>query len=150
MRFSQLAPTLCCALQFPNVPFAILRSPAVRACDATESSTAASLNEPVLILPSGGVYAAAEVVPDSEVKSASEEYSVFLMNDGFNMREYVSRVLMMVCYVDEARAERIMMEANWEYQACVGVYERPVAQHVLDGLRKAGLEAAMVPSSDLV
>ena len=110
MRFSQLAPTLCCALQFPNVPFAILRSPAVRACDATESSTAASLNEPVLILPSGGVYAAAEV------KSASEEYSVFLMNDGFNMREYVSRVLMMVCYVDEARAERIMMEANWEYQ----------------------------------
>ena len=89
------APTLCCALMFPIVPTAI-RSPAVRACDATESSTAASLNEPVLILPSGGVYAAAEVVPDSEVKSASEEYSVFLMNDGFNMREYVSRVLMMI------------------------------------------------------
>ena len=150
MHYAAHAPSLFCALLFPIVPLAIQRSPAVRACDATESSTAPNLNEPVLILPSGGVYAAAEVVPDSEVKSASEEYSVFLMNDGFNMREYVSRVLMMVCYVDEARAERIMMEANWEYQACVGVYERPVAQHVLDGLRKAGLEAAMVPSSDLV
>ena len=60
MLFAMHAPTLCCALMFPIVPTAI-RSPAVRACDATESSTAASLNEPVLILPSGGVYAAAEV-----------------------------------------------------------------------------------------
>ena len=32
------------------------------------------------------------------------------MDDSFNMREFVSRVLMMVCDMSEPEAERIMMQ----------------------------------------
>ena len=51
---------------------------------------------------------------------ASNQYSVFLMDDGFNMREYVERVLMMVCYLSQSDANRLMMQADWNYSAKIG------------------------------
>ena len=75
----------------------------------------------------------------------SNAYSVFLMDDGFNMREYVERVLMMVCYLSQSDANRLMMQADWNYSAKIGTWEQPVAEHVLQGLRKAGLSAAIQP-----
>ena len=74
----------------------------------------------------------------------SNQYSVFLMDDG-NMREYVERVLMMVCYLSQSDANRLMMQADWNYSAKIGTWEQPVAEHVLQGLRKAGLSAAIQP-----
>ena len=71
------------------------------------------------------------------------------MNDGFNMREYVARVLMMVAYVTESEANSIMMEANYEWSARIGSWEEPVARHVYEGLTKAGLEALIKPVGEV-
>ena len=79
------------------------------------------------------------------LSTPSNQYSVFLMDDGFNMREYVERVLMMVCYLSQSDANRLMMQADWNYSAKIGTWEQPVAEHVLQGLRKAGLSAAIQP-----
>ena len=75
-------------------------------------------------------------------------YEVYLMDDSFNMREFVSRVLMMVCDMSEPEAERIMMQANWEYQALVGSWEEPVAQHIYDSLKRHGLSTAIQPQAE--
>ena len=40
---------------------------------------------------------------------------------------------------------RLMMQADWNYSAKIGTWEQPVAEHVLQGLRKAGLSAAIQP-----
>ena len=88
-----------------------------------------------------------EVVPSGETTS-SDDCSVFLMNDSFNMREYVARVLMMVCDLDEEKAEMIMMEANWNYSTRIGTWKRPVANHILEGLQKAGLHANLVEENE--
>ena len=67
---------------------------------------------------------AVEDAPDAAdltvITSAPPQYSVFLYNDGFNMREFVQRVLMMVAEVSEDAAMDIMMEANWGYRARIG------------------------------
>ena len=81
-------------------------------------------------------------------ESSSTQYCVYLINDDFNMREYVARVLMMVGYVSEAQAAEIMMSANWNGHALVGTWEKGIAQHTYDGLRKAGLNAAFRPAED--
>ena len=81
----------------------------------------------------------------ADVATPPNAYSVFLMDDGFNMREYVERVLMMVCYLSQSDANRLMMQADWNYSAKIGTWEQPVAEHVLQGLRKAGLSAAIQP-----
>ena len=78
----------------------------------------------------------------------SEKFDVFLMDDSFNMREYVQRVLMMVCDVSESDANDIMMQANWGGRALVGSWEKDVAEHTYDGMRKAGLSAAIRPEAD--
>ena len=76
---------------------------------------------------------------------AAPMYNVYLLNDSFNMREYVQRVLMMVAYITEGEANRIMMEANWAWGAQVGTWEKPLAEHIHAGMTKAGLEAVIRP-----
>ena len=70
-------------------------------------------------------------------------YGVYLYNDNYNMREYVSRVLMMVATISEMDAADSMMQANWNGRALVGTWEEVIAQHVYDGLTQAGLQAAI-------
>jgi ATP-dependent Clp protease adapter protein ClpS len=84
---------------------------------------------------------------DATSSARDELCSVLLMNDGFNMREYVARVLMMVCELSESEADRVMMQAHREYSAVVGTWERPVAQHICDGMKQAGLHAAIEAES---
>lgn len=86
-------------------------------------------------------------VPSELSESRPKIFNVFLCNDNFNMREYVSRVLMMVCDVSESEATQIMMEANadrWRNRALCGTWEEALAMHVYSGMRAAGLSAAMV------
>ena len=74
--------------------------------------------------------------------------SVYLLNDGYNMREYVARVLMMVCSVSEREALSIMMGADWSGRALVGTWERPIAEHTYEGMTKAGLQAILLEEED--
>ena len=87
-------------------------------------------------------------VPASSSSHMAGEYSVYLMNDSFNMREYVARVLMMVADVSDDEASSIMMRADWEGRALVGKWERDLAQHIYDGMMKGGLAAAIHPEDD--
>ena len=86
--------------------------------------------------------ATSNIDEDSKVVS-SQSCHVYLMNDDFNMREYVARVLMMVCYISSDEAANVMMEANWSYTALIGTWEKPLAEHIFEGLTKAGLHAVM-------
>ena len=86
--------------------------------------------------------------PAIRMCAGAKKCSVVLINDGFNMREYVARVLMMVAYVSESEANAIMMQANWEYSALVGTWEEPLARHIYQGLKKAGLETAISAVDD--
>ena len=79
-----------------------------------------------------------------EQPATAAPHGVFLMNDDFNMREYVSRVLMMVAYVSEDDASSIMMQANWGGRALVGTWEKEVAEHIHEGLSQAGLRAGIM------
>jgi ATP-dependent Clp protease adapter protein ClpS len=89
---------------------------------------------------------------DDNASSTSEtqhsEHNVYLLNDSFNMREYVSRVLMMVADVSESEASTIMTRADWEGRALVGTWEKEIAQHTYDGMRKARLAASIYPADD--
>ena len=81
----------------------------------------------------------------------ADKFGVYLLNDNFNMREYVARVLMMVADVSQDDAKTIMMKVNWSGEgALVGAWEEGLAQHTYEGMKKAGLRAAMVkmPSDD--
>ena len=80
--------------------------------------------------------------------AAVQQYRVYLMNDSFNMREYVQRVLMMVAYISEAEAMHVMMRADWEFSAVVGTYEKPIADLVYEGMTKAGLSARIEAADD--
>ena len=82
---------------------------------------------------------------DAEELPGPELYNVFLLNDNHNMREYVSRALMMVCELSESDAGDVMMQANRGGQAVVGTWEGELAEHVYDGMTQAGLNAALWP-----
>ena len=69
--------------------------------------------------------------------------SVYLENDHFNMREYVARVLIMVCEVSEAQANAIMVQASENWVAEIGTYEEEIAQHIYEGMQKAGLSSTI-------
>ena len=82
---------------------------------------------------------------DCDVLGAPETplYSVYLLDDNFNMREFVCRVLMMVAYLSEDAAEKIMMKASWQGGALVGTWEEELARHHYEGMTEAGLRASM-------
>jgi ATP-dependent Clp protease adapter protein ClpS len=71
-------------------------------------------------------------------------YRVYLENDSYNMREFVARVLMMVCHISESEAASIMTGADWGGRALVGTWEKELAEHTYDGMTKAGLRASIV------
>lgn len=81
----------------------------------------------------------------SAESSGAARFSVYLENDSYNMREYVARVLMMVCDIPESKATAIMMEAGSNWMALCGTWEEDVAQHIYAGMRKKGLSASIVP-----
>ena len=78
-------------------------------------------------------------------RAPPELYRVYLLNDNFNMREYVQRVLMMVGDLSEQAATEVMMQANWRNGALVGEFEKPLAEHTYNGLIQAKLRAAIKP-----
>ena len=75
-------------------------------------------------------------------------FHVYLEKDTINTREYVARVLMMVCELSEAEATSIMREASTNWMACCGTWEGTIAQHVHDGMREAGLSVVITPVDD--
>ena len=81
-------------------------------------------------------------------KTPPATYGVFLLNDNFNMREYVQRVLMMVCEVSESEAMDMMMQANWNGRALVCSSEQEVAEHTYKAMKKAGLMAVIKADGD--
>ena len=86
-------------------------------------------------------------------EQSSQRFSVYLESDDHNMREYVSRVLMMVCEVSASEATAIIKEANrdrWKNRALCGAWEEQIARHVYIGLTKAGLSAVILgPGEEL-
>ena len=77
----------------------------------------------------------------STASSSAERYRVLLLNDSFNMREYVQRVLMMVCDCSEEDAMDVMMRADWGFSAVVGTWEKPIADLIFEGMKSHGLQA---------
>ena len=64
----------------------------------------------------------------SEPSSCAKMFRVYLQNDNYNMKEYVSRCLMMVMDASAADARAIMMQANknrWSNRALCGIWEEP-------------------------
>ena len=55
---------------------------------------------------------------------------------------------MMVANVSETEAADIMMQANWNWNALVGEWEEPEAQHVYEGMKKAGLQAHIIAAEE--
>uniref|UniRef100_A0A7S2CF36 Adaptor protein ClpS core domain-containing protein n=1 Tax=Florenciella parvula TaxID=236787 RepID=A0A7S2CF36_9STRA len=87
------------------------------------------------------------LLDESEAEEGSL-YSVYLMNDNFNMREFVSRSLMMVAHITEKDASDIMMQASWQGGALVGTWEEAVARHTHEGMKKAGLNSSIRPADE--
>ena len=81
--------------------------------------------------------------------SKPKMHNVYLYDDSFNMREYVARVLMMVCELSESQASQVMMEAHWEIRALIGTWEEPVAKHICEGLTQKGLSSETSPVDDI-
>ena len=92
--------------------------------------------------------AAAPVRMSASARAGGERCHVFLERDTINPREYAARVLIMVCDVSEREAEAILAEAQASWMGRCGTWERAIAQHVCDGLFKAGLSAVITPVAD--
>ena len=103
-------------------------------------------------VPSASIAArkAAHRVTMSEPSSCAKMFRVYLQNDNYNMKEYVSRCLMMVMDVSAADARAIMMQANknrWSNRALCGIWEEPLALHIHACLQKAGLSTIITPEN---
>ena len=59
-------------------------------------------------------------------------------------RNYAKRVLIMVCGVTESDAQSIVEEASDNWVAKIGTWEEALAQHIHDGMQKAGLLSTLV------
>ena len=76
------------------------------------------------------------------------KYNVYLENDSYNMREYVVRVLIMVCDISDVEASSIVQEANDNWMALCGTWEEDLAEHIYEGMRKKGLSATIQQVDD--
>ena len=80
--------------------------------------------------------------------SDPRRYSVYLQRDDYNPREYILRVLMMVCEMSASDATSIMMEANrdrWRNRALCGTWEEHLARHIHFCLKEKGLSVVIRP-----
>ena len=110
---------------------------------------------PLLVLPVASASIVARAVNSHaitmSVQSAGvKHFSVYLQKDDHLMREYVSRVLMMVCEISSSEALAILMEANrdrYKNRALCGTWEEPLAKHILSCLESAGLSVVITPFS---
>ena len=59
-------------------------------------------------------------------------------------RQYAKRVLIMVCGVSESQALGIVEEASHNWAAKIGTWEAAIAEHLHDGMQKAGLLSTLV------
>jgi serine/threonine protein kinase len=97
------------------------------------------------IVARGAMHAFTMSVQSADVK----KFSVYLQKDDHLMREYVSRVLMMVCEISSSEALAILMKANRDYKnrALCGAWEEPLAKHIHTCLESAGLSVVITPFS---
>jgi ATP-dependent Clp protease adapter protein ClpS len=97
------------------------------------------------IVARGAMHAFTMSVQSADVK----KFSVYLQKDDHLMREYVSRVLMMVCEISSSEALAILMKANRDYKnrALCGAWEEPLAKHMHTCLESAGLSVVITPFS---
>ena len=97
------------------------------------------------IVARGAMHAITMSVQTADVQN----FSVYLQKDDHLMREYVSRVLMMVCEISSSEALSILMEANRDYKnrALCGAWEEPLAKHIHACLESAGLSVVIAPFS---
>ena len=70
-------------------------------------------------------------------------FQVVLFNDEMNTREYVARVLVVVCNLSEGDAYGIMEKAHRDGYAVVGVWGAEVAEMYTEMLKAKGLQADM-------
>ena len=114
---------------------------------------------PLLVLPGASAYAitpfaernhVAYAITMSAQSAGAKNFSVYLQKDDHLMREYVSRVLMMVCEISSSEALAILMEANrdrYNNRALCGTWEEPLAKHIHTCLESAGLSVVITPFS---
>ena len=97
------------------------------------------------IVARGAMHAFTMSIQSADVK----KFSVYLQKDDHLMREYVSRVLMMVCEISSSEALAILMKANRDYKnrALCGAWEEPLAKHIHTCLESAGLSVVITPFS---
>jgi ATP-dependent Clp protease adapter protein ClpS len=107
----------------------------------------------LLVLPEASAYIVARGAMHAftmSVQSADvKKFSVYLQKDDHLMREYVSRVLMMVCEISSSEALAILMKANRDYKnrALCGAWEEQLAKHIHTCLESAGLSVVITPFS---
>ena len=90
-------------------------------------------------------YASGNVGPDGT--RGVQRYHLYLENGG-RPREYVSRVLIMVCGMTESEASSITAHAHRFGSAIVGTWEKELAEYTYRGIRLAGLTASLKPTDD--
>ena len=83
--------------------------------------------------------------PEAPTPSGANEGSTFslqLRRYQTQPKEYVARVLVMVCSVPAAEAASLAMQAG---QVHVGTWERAIAEHAYEGLTANGVRADLIP-----
>jgi ATP-dependent Clp protease adapter protein ClpS len=83
----------------------------------------------------------------SEPVASATRYHVYLEKGG-RQNEYVARVLIMVCSLSESDASSITNQASRFGLAMVGTFEKALAEHTYNGMRRAGLTASLKPADD--
>jgi len=73
---------------------------------------------------------------------------VRLYNDPMNKREFVAKVLMEICGLDDGASFTIMMKAHQSGIAVVGNYHQELAEMYRGRLTEEGLLVDMVPADD--
>eukprot|EP00964_Phaeocystis_antarctica_P099100 scaffold64998_cov79-Phaeocystis_antarctica.AAC.1 len=83
--------------------------------------------------------------PEAPTPSGAKEASAFslhLRKYQTQPKEYVARVLVMVCSVSAAEAASLAMQTGAVH---VGTWERAIAEHAYEGITARGLLADLVP-----
>ena len=77
------------------------------------------------------------------MSATTKRASVYLENNPYVLSDYVVRVLIMVCHISQSEARSMIEEANEMWHAHCGTWDEALAEHIYDGMRKAGLSASI-------
>mmetsp|Transcript_3424 Transcript_3424/g.7132 ORF Transcript_3424/g.7132 Transcript_3424/m.7132 type:complete len:159 (-) Transcript_3424:182-658(-) len=89
--------------------------------------------------------------PKNEQKTGpggGAKYKLLLFNDPMNTKEYVARILMTKCGLNEGSAFQCMMQAHQSGMGLIGIWMREVAEMHTKQCQEAGLSVEMVPNDD--